>query len=74
MELFRAIRRWWYFRYYGVCPDHLTLCERGGGYEPKWICRKCHEENRIKHEHGIADWSQKRIAACERLAKLERIR
>lgn len=69
--MFRALIRWWYFRRYGVCPDHFVLCRRGGGYEPKWICPKCDEENRVKHEARMGFNFAARLRALERLKQYE---
>jgi hypothetical protein len=68
----RKFYRWWYFWQYGVCSDHLRLCERGGGYEPRWICRKCDEENRMKHELRDTHYERTRQMALEKMARLER--
>ena len=67
MRWLRRLRWFYYWRRYGVCPDHLTLARPGGGYEPKWICPQCDEENRYKHEHRESNYHLKRVKICDML-------
>lgn len=43
-----------------MCPIHLVLARAGGGYEPKWICDKCDEENAQKNaDRGTQRYGQR---------------
>jgi hypothetical protein len=61
MKLLRKLRNWYKWKKYGICPIHLILARAGGGYEPKWICDMCDEENRIKNEDRIRKYEHKRL-------------
>lgn len=68
MRFLRRLRHFYNWRRYGICPIHLELARRGGGYSPKWICSKCDFENTWKHE----DRGRKYDAL--RLEKLKKMR
>ena len=70
--MIRRLLRWYYYRRYGVCPIHLELCRPGGGYEPKWICNRCDEENRQKHVDRELVFENRRVQALTKVEILER--
>lgn len=72
--MLRRLWGWYYWRRYGICPVHLVLARAGGGYEPKWICNKCDDENRHKHELRGKGYELYRVALCEKMRAKEATR
>lgn len=65
----RRIRNWWRWYKYGICPIHLTLAAAGGGYEPKWTCKECERENRIKNEDRVRWRADERIRIKDQMVQ-----